>query len=256
MPASPEPLRVLVLGGTSEGAALARRLDGDARFEVISSLAGATRHPAALPGRLKHGGFGGADGLAAYLKAERIDRVVDATHPYAARISAHAAEACGMADVALLRLARPPWRRQGGDRWIEVDDAAAAARALPGLGRRIFLSLGRKDLAAFAGLDGIWFLVRLIEAPAVPLPLPRHELVLGRGPFRREDEIALLRRHAVEAVVSKNSGGAATYAKIEAARVLGLPVVMLRHPPEPAGVASFATVDAALTWLSEGRDGG
>jgi precorrin-6A/cobalt-precorrin-6A reductase len=251
MPASPE--RVLILGGTGEGAALARRLAGDPRFEVVSSLAGATRRPAPLAGRVSIGGFGGAEGLADFLRAERIDRLIDATHPFAARISANAAEAAAIAGVPLLRLARPPWRALPGDRWIEVADAAAAAARLPGLARRAFLSLGRKELAAFAKLEETWFLVRLIEAPASPLPLMHYELVLGRGPFAVAAEVALLRTHGVEALVTKNSGGDATYAKIVAARRLALPVLILSRPPEPEGVAGVGDIGAVLAWL--GADG-
>lgn len=251
MPASPETTtKVLVLGGSAEAARLAARLAGDPRYETLSSLAGATRRPAALPGRVVSGGFGGAEGLARFLGTERIARVVDATHPFAARISANAAHACRRAGVPLLRLARPPWRPRAGDRWLEVADAAAAAARLPGLGDRVFLSLGRKRLDAFAGLAETWFLVRLIEAPAAPLPLARHRLVLARGPFRVEDELALMRAHGIEALVSKNSGGEATYAKIEAARRLGLPVLMLQPPPPPERVERVADVEAALAWLA------
>ena len=247
MPASPD--RVLILGGSAEAAALAGRLADDARFEVVSSLAGATRRPAPLAGRVTVGGFGGARGLARFLRAERIDRLVDATHPFAARISANAAEAAAEAGVALIRLSRPPWRALPGDSWIEVADAAEAARKLPGLAARVFLGLGRKELAAFAGLSGIWFLVRMIEAPETPIPLKNFELVLGRGPFALDDEAALFSSRRIEALVSRNSGGSATYAKIEAARRLRLPVLMLRRPREPEGVATVDSVDAVLAWL-------
>jgi precorrin-6A/cobalt-precorrin-6A reductase len=244
----------LILGGTSEGAALARRLDGDRRFDVISSIAGATRNPAALPGRLARGGFGGADGLAAYLKAERIERVVDATHPFSLRISTNAEQACRQAGVPLLQLVRAPWRREPGDRWIEVEDAAAAAQVLPAHGRRAFLTLGRRELSAFTDLPGVWILARVIDRRDIP-PAAPFEFMVGRGPFRREAETALLSKHAIDVVVSRNSGGHATYAKIEAARRLGIAVVMLRRPAKPEA-AAVDSVEAALAWLREERDGG
>lgn len=250
MPVSPEPrTRVLILGGSGEAARLAARLAEDARFETLVSLAGVTRRPVPLPVPVVSGGFGGAEGLARFLAEEGIVRVVDATHPFAARMSANAAAACLRAGVPLVRLSRPPWRAAAGDTWIEVADAAVAAAEVRELGERVFLSLGRKELGAFSGLPGIWFLVRLIEAPAAPLPLARYDLVRGRGPFRVEDEIALLKEHRIQALVSKNSGGAATYAKIEAARRLELPVVMLRPPPAPVDVDQVTDVEGALKWL-------
>ncbi|MCH8036524.1 MAG: cobalt-precorrin-6A reductase, partial [Proteobacteria bacterium] len=174
--------------------------------------------------------------------------LVDATHPFAARISRNAAQACAAAGVPRLVLTRSPWTARDGDRWTPVPDAEAAAAALPGLGARVFLTIGRQELAAFAGLDDIWFLVRLVEPPEDPLPLHDCHLVLGRGPFSLERETALLRAHGIEAVVSKNSGGAGTYAKIEAARALDLPVVMVARPARPEG-ETVETVAAALAWL-------
>ncbi len=250
MPASPEARqRLLILGGTTEAADLAARLDGDDRFDVTSSLAGVTRRPAPLAGMVRRGGFGGPDGLTAYLRDERFDRVVDATHPFARKISIHAAAACRELGIPLLRLERPAWQRHADDHWIEVTDMAAAAALLPTLGQRVFLTGGRKDLASFAALDGIWFLVRLIEAPAEPLPLDRHQLILARGPFEIDDELRLLRQHKIDAIVAKNSGGAATYAKIGAARVLGLPVVMITRPTRIADATSVTDVAGALAWL-------
>ncbi len=248
MNAQPSPKRVLILGGTAEAAALARALAGEPRVAVTTSLAGRTRAPAELPGAVRRGGFGGAAALADYLEARAVDLLVDATHPFAARISRNAAQACAAAGVPRLVLARPPWTAREGDRWTPVPDAEAAAAALPGLGRRVFLTIGRQELAAFTGLDAVWFLVRLVEPPEDPIPLKDFRLVLGRGPFSPAQETALLRAQAIEAVVSKNSGGAGTYAKIEAARGLGLPVVMVERPALTEG-ETVETVAAALAWI-------
>ncbi len=200
---------------------------------------------------MRTGGFGGAEALAAYLREQSIHLVVDATHPFAARITRNAAHACAAAGVPRLVLARPPWARQAGDTWVEAADAAAAAGALPELGRRAFLAIGRRELAAFTRLDGIWFLVRLVEPPEAAPPLARCRVIYGRGPFACEDETRLLRDNAIDVVVSKNSGGAATYAKIAAARGLGLPVVMIARPSLPAS-ETVTSVDQALAWI-DGR---
>ncbi len=248
MTARPNPTRVLILGGTAEAAALARALAGEPRVAVTTSLAGRTRAPAELPGAVRRGGFGGAQALADYLKTRAVDLLVDATHPFAARISRNAAQACAAAGVPRLVLTRPPWTAREGDRWTPVPDAGAAAAALPGLGARVFLTIGRQELAAFAGLDDIWFLVRLVEPPEDPIPLEDFRLVLGRGPFSLAQETVLLRAHGIEAVVSKNSGGAGTYAKIEAARALDLPVVMVERPALTEG-ETVETVAAARAWI-------
>ncbi|MFQ5467021.1 MAG: cobalt-precorrin-6A reductase [Kiloniellaceae bacterium] len=243
-----EPLRVLILGGTGEAVALANRLASTPGLAVTTSLAGRTRAPAAVPGAVRRGGFGGPEGLADYLRARGIGAVVDATHPYAARMSANAAAACGDAGVPRLMLRRPPWRPGPGDRWIDAVDGAAAAAALPAHGARVFLAIGRDGLAPFAARADTWFLVRLIDPPAAALSLARCAVICGRGPFAVDDEIALLRAHRIDAVVSKNSGGTATHGKIEAARRLGLPVVMIARPPPTPG-DSVATVDAAVAWV-------
>lgn len=247
-----ETRRLLVLGGTREALDLARRTTADPGLHVITSLAGRTRTPAAIPGELRVGGFGGTGGLARYLCEAAIDLVIDATHPFASTMAGNAAQACEAASVPRLKLLRPPWRAVEGDRWIEVPDMAAAAAALPGLAERVFLTTGRRDLAAFAALADTWFLVRLIEPPEEPLPLTRHQLILARGPFAEDDETALLSEHRIQAVVAKNSGGALTYAKIAAARRLALPVVMVRRPEAPAGT-TVKDVDAASTWLRSRR---
>ena len=243
-----ERTRVLLLGGTGEAAALAARLADDARIETITSLAGRTRSPAAIAGRVRTGGFGGADGLAKYLTTEKIDLLIDATHPYAATMPHAAAEACARIGVARLRLLRPAWTQHKGDRWIAAADLTAAASMLPGLGARVFLTTGQRDLDVFAPLTGIWFLIRLIEPPD-SVPLTQYQVILDRGPFRAEDEIALLREHRIETVVSKNSGGEATTGKITAARTLGLPVIMIERPAQPDG-ETVDTADACLAWIN------
>lgn len=243
-----EPRPLLILGGTAEAAALAARLDEDPRLAVTTSLAGRTKRPAQLAGAVRVGGFGGPAGLAAHLHRESISLLVDATHPFAATISENAALACARGGVPRLQLVRPAWRAQAGDDWSTVESLEAAAALLPALGQRVFLTIGRQELAAFEALAKLWFLVRMIERPETPLPLARHELLLGRGPFGLEDEVALLRHHRIEAMVAKNSGGEATYAKIAAARQLGLPVVMIARPAAPAG-PQVGSVEAAVAWV-------
>jgi precorrin-6A/cobalt-precorrin-6A reductase len=240
-------LRLLIIGGTAEARALAEACAPRPDLAVMTSLAGRTRAPRDLPGEVRVGGFGGAEGLARFLRAGAIDRLIDASHPFAQQIGRHAAAACQAAGVPRLRLLRPPWRRQAGDRWIEVADLTEAARHLPELGRRAFLTVGHKDLAAFAGLADLWFLIRTIEPPE-PLPLEQALWLHARGPFPLDAELALLRAHRIDVLVTKASGGAATYPKLAAARELGLPVLMLRRPPPPAGPL-VATVAEALEWL-------
>ena len=242
--------RLLILGGTGEALVLARaagaRLGG--RLEIVTSLAGRTRAPISPPGEVRIGGFGGRDGLAAYLKDARIDILVDATHPFATVISTHAAgaaDACGIPRLALLR---PPWRREPGDRWIEVEDAAAAAQAVPNHGRRAFLTLGPRAIPPFAALRDTWFLVRFVDQPNEPLPLADYQLILARGPFSEADELALLREHAIDVVVSRASGGPSTRGKLDAARALRIPVVMIRRPPPPRAPHAASPTEA-LAWI-------
>jgi precorrin-6A/cobalt-precorrin-6A reductase len=244
--ASGRRAKLLILGGTAEALELAAACAARPGLAPISSLAGRTRVPALPPGEVRIGGFGGAGGLARFLVERGIDRVIDATHPFAAQISAHADQACREVGVPRLRLLRPPWVSVPGDRWIEVADFVEAAERLSGLGHRAFLTLGQRDLEAFAQLD-LWFLVRTIEPPGV-LPLRQSQWLARRGPFAVEDERALLRAHAIDVVVTKASGGGATYAKLVAARQLGLPVLMIRRPPPPPG-AVVGSVAAALAWL-------
>jgi precorrin-6A/cobalt-precorrin-6A reductase len=248
---------VLVLGGTAEARELAEALDR-AGLAVVSSLAGrtATRRP--LTGQVRVGRFGGSAALARWLGEQNVAAVVDATHPFATRISASAAEACSNAGVPLLRIERPGWREQAGDRWYWSDDLAGAATMASELGRRIFLAIGRQGVAAFADVASSWFLIRCVEPPAPPLP-PHHELLLDRGPYTVAGELELLTRHAIDLIVTKDSGGESTWAKLEAACRLGLPVVVVRRPAgraEPTvadAVAAFAWVRAVFENASEHR---
>ncbi|HIJ63953.1 MAG TPA: cobalt-precorrin-6A reductase [Rhodospirillaceae bacterium] len=220
--------RILILGGTAEAAALARRLVDEGET-VITSLAGRLPSPPSLAGQVRVGGFGGVDGLAAWLAENAITRVIDATHPFAAVISAHAAAACARLGLPLRRLERPVWRKHPGDRWHWADSLEMAARMAPGLGRRILLTVGAGSLAPFTRFGGPFYLLRLLAAPA-PLAFPRYRVVIDRGPFVPADEMALMRRFAIDLLVSKASGGAATEAKIIAARRLGLRVLLVGRP--------------------------
>ena len=241
---------LLILGGTGEAAQLARAALArfHERITVTTALAGRTRRPGPIPGNVRIGGFGGAAGLADYLVAQRIDRLIDATHPFAAEISAAARIACTIAGVPRLSLLRPPWPRHPLDRWIEVDSMETAAGVVARLGRRVWLTVGAGSLAAFAPITGVRFLIRLVDPPRERLPFRYHELVFGRGPFTLAEERHLLQRHAIDVIVCKASGGAATEAKLIAARELSLPVVMVRRPPPEPGPA-VETIEAALDWL-------
>ena len=245
-------MRLLILGGTAQASALAAAVATRADIAAILSLAGRTSEPAPARVPTRVGGFGGVEGLVAYLKAARIDAVIDATHPFAAQMSRHVAQASDAAGVPLLAFTRPPWERARGDRWIEVATMAEAAHTLGAPARDVFLTQGRQQLAAFAEAPQHRYLVRAIEPPDALDALPHHRLILARGPFARADEEALMRAHGIAIVVSKNSGGAATYGKIEAARGLGLPVVMVRRPDKP-DVAQATRLEEALAWLDGAR---
>jgi precorrin-6A/cobalt-precorrin-6A reductase len=247
--------RILILGGTTESAQLARSIERRRGFKVITSLAGRTREPAPVPGGVRSGGFGGIEGLIKFVREEHIDVIIDATHPYAEQISRHAVVASRSTGVPLVRLERPPWPRQPGDRWALVDSVVEAARVVADYGRRCFLTVGAKELQAFAGQERMWFLVRVVDQPTEPLPLLHYQVVAGRGPFTAEDERKLLQQHRVDMIVAKNSGGDATYGKIAAARALGLPVILVRRPIPPFDLpasAVFATAEDAVAWLEKG----
>jgi precorrin-6A/cobalt-precorrin-6A reductase len=242
-------MRVLILGGTTEASRLATLIAGDARFDAILSLAGRTSAPEAQPLPTRTGGFGGADALATWLRDEKIDAVIDATHPFADRISANAVTACRQAGVPLASIIRPEWHAEAGDRWQFVPKAGAAAAALGVPPRRVFLGLGRQELAAFALAPQHRYIARVIEPPEASHLPPHLTLLQARGPFDLDAEIRLLSNEKIEVVVSKNSGGNATYAKIEAARTLGLTVIMIARPEKPAGQAVGGPEDA-LAWLA------
>lgn len=214
----------------------------------VYSYAGRTHAPAAQPLPLRIGGFGGAEGLAAFLRMEGISHVIDATHPFAARISAHAVAACAVDGVPLVALERPPWSPGPGDRWTRVPDLPAAAAALPAAPARVFLAIGRQGLQAFAAAPQHAYLLRLVDPPAAPLPLPRADVVLARGPFDEAGDAALMRAHGTEIVVTKNAGGPGASAKLAAARALGLPVVMVDRPAIPARTI-VAGLQDVLDWL-------
>ncbi|MDT5256147.1 MAG: precorrin-6A/cobalt-precorrin-6A reductase [Mycobacterium sp.] len=238
-------MRVLLLGGTAEARALAKTLHP--RVEIISSLAGRVRDPALPVGPVRIGGFGGVDGLRRWLQDERIDAVVDATHPFAATMTAHAAQVCAELRMPHLVLARPAWA-PGDALVVESDTAAAETVARQGYSR-IFLTTGRSGAKAFAGSDA-WFLIRAVTAPD-DASLPRHHrLLLSRGPYHYDDEFALLRQHRIEALVTKNSGGDMTRAKLDAAAALAIPVVMVARPQLPAGVTAVGSVEDAAEWVA------
>lgn len=240
--------RVLVLGGTAEAATLAKALAGHKGCEVVLSLAGRTADPQPVPVETRIGGFGGADGLGSYLAAERIDALVDATHPFARQISEHAAQACTNTGTPRLVLLRPPWEPVARDDWHHVASENGAAECLPA-SARAFLALGRQRLAPFATRADVWFLVRTVDPPDEPLLPGPHLTVTGRGPFEVDGERKLLETHRVSHLVARNSGGDGSYAKLEAARALALPVIMIDRPPPPAAGPVVPDVPSVLEWL-------
>lgn len=240
--------RLLILGGTSEASGLARQIAPV--MDVVTSLAGRTTSPVLPPGRTRAGGFGGVEGLARYLVDEGVDAVIDATHPFAANMQWNAYTACLQLGVRRLRLLRPGWTAQPGDRWRGVADLTGAAAALKASGAaRVLLTTGRQELVPFARLSPIWFVLRSIEVPVIPAGM-QAEVVLARPPFTVESELQLLRTHSIDTVVTKDSGADATVAKLVAARQLGLDVVMVDRPPSPPGPTA-ANVEQALNWLGE-----
>jgi precorrin-6A/cobalt-precorrin-6A reductase len=243
-----KPQRLLILGGTAEAAELARAVAGRfPRLAVVTSLAGRLAPSQDMPGGLRIGGFGGMAGLFDYLWDEGIDLVVDATHPFAYAISHSAATACAAVGVPRLLLLRPPWQPQAGDDWLQVDSFADAADAVARCSKRAFLTTGPTDLAAFGWITGVWFLVRLFERPEALLPLNRYAVVVSRPPFTFDSERDLMHRHAVDTLVTKQSGGPAA-AKLSAARQLGLRVIVIARPPQPEG-DKVETVEAAFAWI-------
>lgn len=215
------------------------------------SFAGRVERPVRQPLPQRVGGFGGVDGLRRYLHDENITHVVDATHPFAAQMSRNAGAACAEAGVPLIALTRPPWQAQPGDDWTHVPDIAGAVAALDLPARRVMLAVGRMHLADFAPNPQHFYLLRLVDPPKAALPLPRTQVLVSRGPFTQADDEALMQGHDIDIVVSKNAGGTGAYAKIAAARALGLPVLMIDRPALPQR-AECATPDAVLAWLDHG----
>jgi precorrin-6A/cobalt-precorrin-6A reductase len=244
----PMAATVLILGGTSEGRDLAARLDARPGLRVVSSLAGRVRDPALPAGEVRIGGFGGADGLAAWLTDQNVSAVIDATHPFAEGISANAAAACGRTGTPLARVVRPPWLPGAGDTWHDARSLTGAAELLPGLGRRVFLTTGRQGLAAFAPLRQTWFLIRCVDPPAGPMP-SRRQVILARGPYDAAAERALMVQHQIDVLVTKNSGGTLTAGKLAAARDLGIAVVMISRPELAAAPECCSCAADAENWL-------
>ena len=242
------PLKALLLGGTPQARELAETFVSERGFEIVTSLAGRIREPRVPEGEFRIGGFGGVDGLEQWLAANDVDVIVDASHPFAARITANAVAAAHKCDVPILIVRRAPWTAVTGDRWIRVDSLQAAAAAVPGLGARVFLTIGRQGVGEFAHLESTWFLIRSIDPPTAAMPA-NHELLLERGPFSLEHEADLFGSHRIDMLVTKNSGGDQTAAKLTVARTAGLPVVIVDRPPLPAGVEAVDSVALAADWL-------
>lgn len=247
IPAAHKVGHVLLLGGTMEATALAHHLQARGVPATIS-FAGRVARPKrqALPMRV--GGFGGVDGLLGYIKAQAITHVVDATHPFAAQMSHNAAQACAHAQVPLVALTRPAWTPQPGDQWRDVTSIEGAVAALTGPPHRVMLAIGRMHIDAFAAQPIHHYLLRLIDPPQNPVPLPHHDIVIDRGPFGFESDLALMKDRAITLVVSKNSGGDGAYGKIAAARALGCPVIMIQRPPQP-NTRRLSAVDEVMAWL-------
>jgi precorrin-6A/cobalt-precorrin-6A reductase len=243
-------MRILILGGTAEASALSEKLAGRPGLDVTLSLAGRTANPRPSPVATRIGGFGGAEGLRGWLDEHGTDLVVDATHPFAAVISRNANTACEAIPLPLLALRRSPWIRQAGDRWTSVSTMAQAAEALGSAPRRVFVTVGRQELAAFNIHPQHTYVVRSIEPAGHDFTAPHVTALRARGPFDEDGDLSLMVEHGIEILVTKNSGGTATYAKITAARSLGLPVIMVSQPAKPYG-QRVETVGEALDWIEE-----
>lgn len=237
--------RILILGGTTEARGLAERLAADKRFHTTLSLAGRTLDPKPQPVPVRVGGFGGAEGLADHLKAERVDLLIDATHPFANRISANATEASRLSGVPAFRLCRPAWAQVPGDNWISVGSIEEAVAALPKEPTRVFLAIGRQEAYQFSARPEHAYVVRSVDPVTPPLDVPDARYILDCGPFDQGRELSLLTNEKIGLIVAKNSGGSATFGKIAAARALSIPVVMVERKPAP-GMAEAGTVAEAL----------
>jgi precorrin-6A/cobalt-precorrin-6A reductase len=251
MPASTQD-KVLILGGTGEALALAQRLSTMPEISVITSLAGRTRDPTLPAGEVRTGGFGGAAGLSAYLKDNAIGLLINATHPFAATMSENALAAHRVSGVPLLRLMRAAWHKEPHDTWIKAPSIKGAAAICRWLGKRVLLSVGSQEVAAFADLPRAHFFVRMVDPPETPLPLVSGEAIIAKGPFALIDERRLLLEREIDLIVTKNSGGDATFAKLAAARELSIPVVMVDRPEIALhpGCDTVDTVAAAIEWVN------
>ncbi|GBR16486.1 cobalt-precorrin-6A reductase [Gluconobacter frateurii] len=248
-------MRVLILGGTTQASQLAQQLGSHEGYETVFSLAGVTKNPVLPNTSVRIGGFGGVDGLRDFLRVQNIEAVVDATHPFAAQMSRHAAMACASSGVPVLRIDRPAWTEGAGDRWTHVSSIEDAAAALGDSPRTVFLTTGRKDLGPFQRASQHHYILRSIDAPE-PSSLPRKvTLLLARPPFTVASEMALMKDHAVTVLVTKNAGAEATAAKLVAAKMLGLPVIMIDRPVLPP-VKTVSTIESAIAWLCERRHAG
>jgi precorrin-6A/cobalt-precorrin-6A reductase len=239
---------LLILGGTTEATALAHVLH-DAQIKATFSYAGRVARPKRQPLPTRIGGFGGVDGLADYIRAQGITHVVDATHPFAAQMSMNGVEACVQTKTHLVALTRPKWVAQAGDDWRHVPDIAGAVAALDGPAQNVMLAIGRMHLDAFAPCPQHQYLLRLVDAPDGDVPLPNRHIIVDQGPFSIEDDIALMRDHNIEVVVAKNAGGGGAQAKINAARVLNIPIIMIDRPAIPVR-PEVGTPQMVLDWLS------
>jgi precorrin-6A/cobalt-precorrin-6A reductase len=241
-------MRVLILGGTGDASELAFQVTKIPGVKVITSLAGRTQNPLMPTGSVRIGGFGGESGLVEYIKEQKIDVLIDATHPFASQISFNAEAAVVSCGIPHLMFIRPEWEKVPGDEWIEVESVESAAAILPNFAKRVFLTVGKQQLAPFANLHNIWFLMRLIDPPEINAVIPQGTILCSRGPFTLEDEHRLLVEHRIDTLVSKNSGGDATKSKIIAARELGIKVVMVKRPLTPQG-EKVSDIDSAVQWL-------
>jgi precorrin-6A/cobalt-precorrin-6A reductase len=245
-------MRILLLGGTTEASALARQIAA-AGMDAVFSYAGRTDSPIEQPLPTRIGGFGGVDGLATYLKAENITHVIDATHPFAAQMSMNAITACAATETPLCAFERAPWVADEGDDWIHVPDIDAAIAALPEEPAHVFLAIGRQHIAAFAAKPWHQYLLRLVDRPVGKLPLATAEVIVARGPFTLAGDLQLLKSRRVNLIVAKNSGGSGARAKLEAARALHLPVILIDRPVLPARITAHSSADV-MRWLGHVAD--
>lgn len=244
---------LLILGGARGASALAARI-ADTGMDAVLSYAGRVASPRAQPIPTRSGGFGGAEGLAAYVLDNEITHIIDATHPFAARMSQNAIAASDRTGVPLIALTRPEWAATEGDKWFHVPDMATAADTLSGDASRIFLAIGRTEIAAFITQPQHHYLLRFVDAPNAEPPLANHTVVIDRGPFDLASDRALLEAHDIELIVSKNSGGEGARAKIDAARELGLPVLMVDRPKLPDRIETDS-IEVIMTWIAVPHDG-